>query len=262
MRLLRASVLKLGRRPATYRTLLVVAGLLAFIYLSIGLSAAAMSDPSARASIEVLLAPPDAYGGLASMLLIFGGMAGAGYAGAVAASEWSWNTLRMALTRGESRVRYTVVLCLAIGLLVLAAWILLYLVGVGLIGVAGTLGGVAAGSPLDPSNLGALTAILVTGGWAILMEVAIGFSVAFASRSPVAGIATVAGLYFIEQFAALVVPAEVLRFAPVTAAGSLVSAAGRTGLDAGLAGPLVVTSVYMLVAIGAAAAVARRSQVP
>ena len=262
MRLLRASVLKLGRRPATYRTLLVVAGLLAFIYLSIGLSAAAMSDPSARASIEVLLAPPDAYGGLASILLIFGGMAGAGYAWAVAASEWSWNTFRMALTRGESRVRYTVVLFLAIGLLVLAAWILLYLFGVGLTRVGATLGGVASGSLLDATNLGALTAIMVAGGWGVLMEVAVGFCVAFASRSPVAGIATVAGLYFIEQFAALVVPADVLRFAPVTAAGSLVSAAGQTGLGAGLAGPLVVTTVYLLVAIGAAAAVARRSQVP
>jgi hypothetical protein len=172
-----------------------------------------MSDPT---SLESLLALPDANGGLASILLILGGLAGAGYAGAVAASEWyagavaasewSWNTFRMALTRGESRVRYTVVLFLAMGLLVLAAWILLCLFGVGLIRVAATLGGVASGSPLDASNLGALTAIMVAGGWAVLMEVAVGFCVAFASRSPVAGIATVAGLVFIEQFAALVVP--------------------------------------------------------
>jgi hypothetical protein len=261
MRLLRASVLKLRRRPATYRTLLVLAGLLAFLYLSIGLSAAAVSDPTARASLGPLLAFPDASAGLASMLMIFGGLAGAGYAGAVAASEWSWNTFRVALTRGESRVRYVVVLYLAIALMALVAWILLYLFGVGLILVAATLGGVAAGSPLDPSSLNRLLAIVVAGGWALLMEVAVGFCVAFASRSPVAGIATVAGLYFIEQLGALVIPVDVLRFAPVTAAGSLVSAAGQTGLDAGLAVPFVVTTAYLFLAIVAAATVARRAEV-
>lgn len=262
MRLLRASVLKLGRRPATYRTLLVLAGLLVFIYLSIGLVAVDTSDPAARAGLTPLLAFPDAGGGLASILLVFAGMAGAAYAGAVAASEWSWSTFRVALTRGESRVRYVVMLFLGIALLVVVAWLLLYLFGIGLILVSATLGGVDAGSPLDPSSLGRLLAIVVTGGWAVLMEVALGFSVGFVSRSPVAGIAAVAGLYFVEQLAALIVPADVLRFAPITAAVGLVSTAGQTGLDADLAGSFVVTTAYLFLAVGAAAVVARRSQVP
>lgn len=262
MRLLRASVLKLVLRPATHRTLLVLAGLLVFLYLSIGLSAAGISDPSAQASLAPLLTFPDAGTGLASILLIFGGMAGAAYAGAVAASEWSWSTFRVALTRGESRVRYVVVLFLGMTLLVVVAWLLLCCLGVVLVLVAATLGGVPAGSPLDPANLGRLLAIAVTGCWAVLMEVAIGFSVGFASRSPVAGIAAVAGLYFVEQLAALVIPVDVLRFAPITAASSLVSAAGQTGLDVGLAASFVATTAYLLVAIVVAAAVARRAQVP
>jgi hypothetical protein len=193
--------------------------------------------------------------------MIFGGMAGAAYDGAVAASEWSWSTFRVALTRGESRVRYVVVLFLGIALLVVVAWLLLCCLGVVLVLVAATLGGVPAGSPLDPSNLGRLLAIAVTGGWAVLMEVALGFCVGFASRSPVAGIAAVAGLYFVEQLGALIVPADVLRFAPITAAARLVSAAGQTGLDAGLASSFVVTTAYLFVAIVAAAAVGRRAQV-
>lgn len=258
MQLLRASVLKLGRRPATQRTPLILAALLVFIYLSIGLTAATMSDPS---SLQSLLAFPAAFGGLASILMIFGGMAGAAYAGAVASSEWTWNTFRVALTRGESRVGYVVVLFLAIALLVLVAWLVLCLLGVGLVLLAATLGGVAAGSPLDPSNLGRLAAVAVTGCWAVLMEVAIGFGVAFVSRSPVAGIATVAGLFFFEQVAALILPADLLRFAPMTAAAALVSTAGQAGLDASLAGSLAVTAAYLLLAVGAAAVVARRSQV-
>lgn len=261
MRLLRASVLKLGRRPATHRTLLVLAGLLVFIYLAIGLTAATMSDPSARAGLEPLLAFPDAGAGLASMLLVFGGMAGAAYAGAVAASEWSWSTFRVALTRGESRVRYVVVLFLAIALLVVLSWLLLYLFGIGLVLGAATLGGVAAGSPLDPPSADRLLAIVVTGGWAVLMEVALGFCVGFVSRSPVAGIATVAGLYFVEQLAALMAPADVLRFAPITAAVGLVSGAGQMGLDGSLAVSFLVTTAYLLLAIAVAAIVAHRAQV-
>jgi hypothetical protein len=261
MRLLRASVLKLGRRPASIRTLAILAGLLAFIYLSIGLSAARLSDPATRSGLETMLAFPDAYDGLASILMIFAGMAGAAYAGTVAASEWSWNTFRVALTRGESRARYIVVLFLAIALFVGVAWLLLCLLGVGMVLVAATLSGISAGSPLDPSSLDRLVAVVAAGGWAVLMEVAVGFGVAFVSRSSVAGIATVAGLYFVEQLAALVVPADWLRFTPITAAMSLVSTAARTGLDAGLTGPFLVTSAYLLLAIGVTAAVARRAQV-
>jgi len=261
MHLLRASVLKLARRPATGRTVLVVAVLLVFIYLSIGLSAKATSDATARASLETMLAFPDAYRGLASMLLIFGGMAGAAYAGAVAASEWSWSTFRVALTRGESRVRYVVFLYLAIALLVLVAWLLLYVFGVGLIVAAAALGGLSAGSPLEAASLGQLPLIFAAGGWAVLMEVAIGFCVAFVSRSPVAGIAAVAGLLLVEQVAAALVPADVLRFAPITAASQLVSAAGETALDTSLALPLAVTTIYLLLGIAVAGVVARRSEV-
>jgi hypothetical protein len=208
-----------------------------------------------------LLTLPEGYEVLTTILLIFGGLAGAGYAGAVAASEWSWNTFRVALTRGESRVRYIVVLFLAMALLVLVAWLVLCLLGVGLIVVGASILGFASGDPFDATNLGRLLAVIVVGGWAVLMEVALGFCVAFATRSPVAGIATVAGVYFIEQLGALIVPAELLRFAPITAAGSLISAAGATGFDATLAEPLVVTTVYLLVAVGIAAVLARRAEV-
>jgi ABC-type transport system involved in multi-copper enzyme maturation permease subunit len=262
MRLVRASLLKLVRRPATLRTLLVMAIVLALLYLTFGMSAGTATNPEARSANDNMLAFPEAYMSLASMLLAFAGIAGAGYAGTVAASEWSWSTFRAALARGESRVRYVLGLFVAIALLTLVAWLALYVVGIGLILLAATIGGVHAGDPFGLTDLGVVPVLIASGGWAVLMQVGIGFAVSFISRSAVAGIATVVGLVFLEQFAAmLAVPADLLRFAPVTAATSLVKAAGDAGLSATIGVPLAVTTIYLLLTVGMAAAVARRAQV-
>jgi hypothetical protein len=262
MRLVRASLLKLVRRPATRRTLLVLAVFLALLYLTFGMSVGTATNPAARAANNDMLVFPEALRNLASMLLAFAGIAGAGYAGTVAASEWSWSTFRAALARGESRVRYVVGLFVAIALLTLVAWLVLCVVGIGLILLAATIGGVDAGDPFGSTDLGVVPVLIACGGWAVLMQVAIGFAVSFISRSAVGGIATVVGLVFIEQLAPmLAVPADLLRFAPVSAATSLVTAAGDAGLDATIGVPLVVTTIYLLLMIGMAAAVARRAQV-
>ena len=261
MRLLSSSILKLVRRPATRRSFLLLFAFLALIYFALGLSSRGAPDASSRATIVSMLAFPGAQTGLATMLLIFGGMTGAAYGGAVAGSEWSWNTFRVALTRGESRIRYVLGLFVAVALLALIAWIVLFALGVVLILVAGALGGISGGNPVDVVNLGRLAVLVVSGGWAVLMEVAIGFSVAFVARSAVAGIAAVAGLFFVERFAELFLSADLLRFAPITAATNLVVTAGKTGLDSGLVLPLAMTTVYLLLAVGLASVVARRSDV-
>lgn len=261
MRLLGASLLKLARRPATHRTFLVVVGLLVVIYLLMGIYATQQSDPALRAGIQPGLEFPGALTTLSQMLLIFGGLAGAAYGGTVAGSEWGWSTFRVALARGESRVRYVVGLFLAVALLALAAWVMLYVVGIGLLLVTAALSGFQTGGLLDPANVGLHLAILVTGWWAVLMEIALAFGVGFVTRSTVAGVAAVMGVTFIELLVGSLVPADLLRLAPITAATNLVTAAAQTGLDAGLGTPLIVTTAYLLLAIGIAAVVARVSEV-
>ena len=261
MRLLRSSLLKLLRRPATRRTLVILALLLAFIYLAIGASARAALDAQSRESIRATLEFPAAHGSLAGILLIFVGLAGAAYAGLVAGSEWGWGTFRVALARGESRVRYVIGLYVAVGLLALVGWVVLYALGLGLIILGGALGGIPAGNPLDQQDLGRFVALVAGGGWGILMEAAMGFSVAFVTRSPVAGITVMAGLYFVEQFAQLIVTSDIWRLAPITAASSLVSTAGDEGIGVALIGPLLVTAMYLFGAIGLACLFARRTEV-
>jgi hypothetical protein len=261
MRLVRTSILKLGRRPATGRIFFFLVGMLALIYVSLGLSARGASDASAQTGIGSMLVFPGAHGSLAGMLLIFCGTAAAAYAGVVAGSEWTWNTFRVAIARGESRPRYVLGLFLAVAVLAIAAWLALYVGGIGLIGAAGALSGTSAGDPFEPSRLPTVAVLVVSGAWAVLMEAAIGFTVAFVTRSAVAGIAAVVGLFFAERFGEMFMPADVLRFAPITAAEGLVKTAASTGLDAELVLPLIVTTVYLLAAIGVAAVAARRAEV-
>ena len=71
-------------------------------------------DPEARDGFEALLSFPGAYTNLSGMLVVLLGIGGAAWAGAVAGGEWSWNTFRLALARGESRVRYVLVTFAAI----------------------------------------------------------------------------------------------------------------------------------------------------
>lgn len=253
--------MKLGRRPATNRTFLLLAALIVLIYLSLGMSATAASEGSSATTIRTMLSLPDAHGSLAGLLLIFGGVTGAAYAGAVAASEWGWNTFRVALTRGESRVRYVLGLFAAFACLALVAWVALYLLGIVLILVAAVLGGISAGAPFDPAYLPRVIVLVASGGWAVLMEISLGFAVAFITRSQVAGIGTVTGLFFAERFAEMVVPADLMRYAPITAATTLVSSAGTGGPDAGLGLPLVMTTLYMVAALVLAGVVAPRSEV-
>jgi hypothetical protein len=260
MRILGSFLLKLTRRPATLRWLLVLAAFLAFIYVSIGV-AARTQDASQQAQIAPMLTFPDAASGLAGMLLIFGGMAGAAYAGAVAGSEWSWGTFRVAITRGESRIGYVLWLFLGIALLAVIAWAVLTVWGILVVLLASAISGIGPGTLLDSAGLGRWALPVALGAWGLLMEIAIGFGIAFVARSQVAGIATVVGLFLAEQFAASFVPAELLRFAPMTAASRLLSATVTSSVQADLGVPLGVTTLYLLAAVALAAITARRAEV-
>lgn len=261
MRLLTASFRKLLHRPATRITFVVLLALVAFVLLSIGASVRAIDDPSQLAGVEAILQFPEAFGSLAAMLVVFVGLAAAAYGAAIAGSEWSWQTFRLAVARGESRPRYVFVTFAAVALLVLIGWVVLFAAGVALIPVAAGLAGVEVGDPTAPGGLGRLPLLVVAGWWAVVMEGAIGFAVAFVARSQVAGVVIVIALYLAEQFASIVLPADLLRLAPISAASGLVAEAGRSAGEADLLVPLIMTTLYLGLAIAAASLYARRTEV-
>ena len=263
MRLLGATFRKLGRRPATRNTLIALAALLVVIYISIAASVGAAADnPDARAGIEPLLVFPDAYGTMAGVLLTLVGFAGAAYGGAIAGSEWSWNTFRLAIARGESRARYAVVTLMGVVGVLLVMWLLLFAGGVVMARIGAAFGGLDPGDMAGDGILGRLPLVIGGGWWAVTTYAAIGFTVSFLARSPVAGIVAVVILYFGEQFAAAIVAADVIRFAPMTAGAQIVRmAASATAAPGDILLPLATTTVYLAVAVGALAIMTRRTEV-
>lgn len=258
MRLLSVSLLKLVRRPATRRTFVVMAAILALIYLSLGASARALPAGEQRGAVEAILVFPDAYAALASLLLMFAGLAAAAYAGAVAGSEWSWGVFRVAVTRGEARARYLVVTVAALGLVLLVGWLGMYALGIAFAAASSVVAGVSSGDP--SAGLGTLPGLLLAGWWSVVMQAAIGFAAAFATRSQVAGIAAVVALMVGEQLAAAVVPADVLRLAPLGAGGDLLAHIGN-GEPVQAAAAVGLIGLYLLAALGLTALLARRTEV-
>jgi ABC-2 type transport system permease protein len=261
MRLLSVSILKLARRPAMFRTSLLMLVLLALTYLSTAATARSL-PASETAGLKSMFGFPDAYANLGGMIVSFAGLAAAALAGVVAGSEWSWGTFRVAITRGASRAGYVVATVAALAVLVLVGWLILFAAGTVFVAAGAVVGGIAVGDPTDGGALARLPVLLAAGWWAIVTQLAIAFAVAFATRSQVAGIVAVVGLMFAEQFAtAFLVPADVLWFGPITAASTLVKTAGTLGVDGELLVPLAVTGLYMAAAIVGSALFARRAEV-
>jgi hypothetical protein len=260
MRLVRASLLKVFRRPATVRTLAVVALIFALIYLSIGSSVGRL-PPEQAVGIETLLVFPSAYTTLGTFLISFGSLAAAALAGLIAGAEWAWNTFRVAFARGESRVRYVLALFAGLAILVSIALLLLYAFGVLLVLLADAIGGVDPGSLTDPAGLGRLPAVVLGTVVAVVTATGIGFTLSFLLRNPIAGVVGVVALSLGEQLLRGVIPDDLERYGPTASGTVLVTEGGANGFSGEWFVLLAVNVIYLALVLGAAALYARRAEV-
>ena len=260
MRLVRASLLKIFRRPATVRTLAVVALILALVYLSIGSSVRSL-PPAQAVGVQALLVFPGAYISLGTFLISFGSLAAAALAGLIAGAEWAWNTFRVAIARGESRPRYALGTFTGLAILVTIAVLILFALGVVLILIADQIGGVNAGSPGDPAGLGRLPAIVVGTIVAVVTATGIGFTLSFLLRNQIAGVVGVVALSLAEQLLSAVTPDDLERYGPTASGTALVVEAGANGFSGDWFVLLATNLVYLALLLGAAALYARRAEV-
>jgi hypothetical protein len=261
MRLVRASLLKVVRRPASVRTLAVVALILALVYISIGSSVRSL-PPAQAVGVQALLVFPAAYASLGTFLISFGSLAAAALAGLIAGAEWAWSTFRVAIARGESRIRYVLGLFAGLAILIAIAVLLLFIVGVVLVLLADALGGVNAGSPVDPAGLGRLPAIVLGTVAAVVVATGIGFTLSFLLRNPIAGVVGVVALSLGEQLLSAVIPDDLERYGPTASGTALVVEGGASGFSGDWFLLLAVNVAYLALVLGAAVVYARRAEVP
>ena len=222
MRLFRANLGKLRRRPASWVTFLLLVGLLALLVFFIVVATRQINDPQTALGARQFVTFPAAYELVLQLVLSLGGLLAVTYGAAIAGSEWTWGTLKAAVARGESRVLYT-----AAGYAGVAFCTWIGVVGAFLAGVAVTvLAALVVGAPLDGMTdveaLSRMPELFARAFLAVSMNAALGFAIATVARSQIAGIGVGIGVFFLEGVASVFLP-EVLKWFPFAAAGAVAS---------------------------------------
>jgi hypothetical protein len=237
MRLFLSGLRKLARRPATYVTLGLLVGLLVLIVLAVGATANSTTGGGPNAAERgvaerELLTFPGAYGRMLQFILGLGGLFAVIYGAAIAGSEWSWGTLKSAVARGESRVRYMLLQFASIGFLVAVGMLIAFAVAVVAAVIGANLAHVSTSGLGDSATLGQLPVRLLKGWFALLEEAALGFTIATLARSQLAGIGAGIAFYFGESFASIFLP-DIVKYMPFAVASASVSTGSTSGFGGG-----------------------------
>jgi ABC-2 type transport system permease protein len=271
VRLLRVELLKLVRRPASYVVLVVLLAVIALFYLALGASASAGGDlgggGNGTLQVRLLLAYPNSYRVLLGFVLSFGGLLAVCYGAAVGGAEWAWGTIRTVIARGESRPRYAILKFVAVTLLLALGIVVTFVIGAALSLVAAGMAGAPTEGAFSAQTLSDIPQLLARTWLGVSEEAAIGFAIAMLFRSQLAGIGAGLALYFGEIFLALVPGIhDVLPYLPFNVAQAVVGSVEGMGsggstvrLDSTTA--LLVSGLYMLLAVGIAAVALWRADI-
>lgn len=253
MRLLRDGIGRLGRRPATWVSFGLVAGLMVFVFVVIGATADTLPSEQGFAAVRSLLTFPAAYDAVLSFLVGFGVLLAVIYGAAIAGSEWTWGTLKNAVARGESRAGYVTALFGAIAVMLAAGFVTLMAIGVGAAVLGASLAGISTAGIGDSAALAALPEKLARGWLGLVEGAAIGFAIATLARSQLAGIGVGIATYFGEQFSTIFFP-DIIKYLPFHVAEAVVNVAPPGGFgDGGPGGPQAVAQLPPDVALVAVA---------
>jgi ABC-type transport system involved in multi-copper enzyme maturation permease subunit len=233
MRILLSGLRKLQRRPATWLTFGILTGLLVMIIVAVAATGGDGTGPGGPDGPDplTLVTFPLAYQLILGFIVGLGGLFAVTYGAAVAGSEWSWGTLKMAVARGESRSRYMLLTFGAVTAYLVAGLLFSFVIGVAAAFIGANLAGVPTDGMNNPDALGALPEQFGRGWFAMAEQGALGFAVATLARSQLAGIGVGIAFYFGEAFAGIFLP-DIVRYMPFNVATSAVGLGGA-GFGAG-----------------------------
>ena len=280
IRLVNAELLKLRRRWASYVVLGVLLGLMALVYLLIGLT-----SRGSEVSDQVLRFP-GAYSVINQFVFGLGSLLAVSYAAAVGGADWNWGALRVIVARGEGRSRYVLAKYVGVAIACAIGVVIAYTVGVVLTMLSASLAGGSAGDPFAGGGGATMLRSVGYGTFVLLERAAIGFAVAMLMRSQVAGVVVGIVLYLGESILSTILVVINLRgeglarlqvqdtqwfqFLPFSIGDSVLSAAAPSiGNDVSsmllqpvsLGVAVAATAVYLVLALGVAMVATERAEI-
>jgi ABC-2 type transport system permease protein len=163
-----------------------------------------------------------------------GGLFAMIYGAAIAGSEWNWGTLKSAVARGESRVRYMLVSFASISLMIGIGLVVAFGIAIVAAIVGAHLAGVSTSGLGDTATLSDLPERLLKGWFAVAEEAALGFTIATLARSQLAGIGAGIAFYFGESFASIFLP-DIVKYMPFSVANAALATGSGSGFGGGAA---------------------------
>jgi ABC-2 type transport system permease protein len=243
MKLFLSGLRKLIRRQATWVTFGLLAGLLVLIVVAVGATSSRSGGTEAqRAAALSLVTFPGAYDQILAFILGLGGLFAVIFGAAIAGSEWTWGTLKNAVARGQSRSYYTLVSFASIAAIIAIGLVVTFVIGVSAAFLGANLAGTSTAGINDSATIARLPEQFARGWLAIVMEGAIGFTVATLARSQLAGIGAGIALYFGETFAGIFLP-DIVKYLPFNVATASVATGATTGGGGFGGGPPQVATI-------------------
>jgi ABC-type transport system involved in multi-copper enzyme maturation permease subunit len=223
---------KFWTRTATLVSILVGAILVGLEFALVGVgyrSAPSGTSGLDKTTVTWLLSFPGAFDAVISLVFAFFGLVALIYVATASGSEWSWGTLKVAVTRGQSRWQYVVATFASLSIILLIGMLITFVAGILAVVVGASIAGLPVGNPSDPSALGGMLVKLARCWVALIGLTSVGYAVAMIAKSQMAGIGTVIGYFIASIFAPALLPEivkEIFKYLPFSAAGDSIGIAG------------------------------------
>jgi ABC-2 type transport system permease protein len=250
-----AGVRKFWTRTATIVSLLIAVALIAMEFVLLGVSYRSAANQSGldTATLKWFLTFPGAFDAVLSLVYAFLGIIGLLYIATAAGSEWVWGTLKVAVTRGQSRWQYTVATFASLSIILLIGLLITYAAGLVAVVIGGSIAGLSMGNPADPAVLAQVLLKVVRCWIALSGLTSLGYAVTMVARSQMAGIGTVIGFFIVSIVGPALLPdfvKEIFKYLPFSVSGDAIGLAGPPVNGTAAATSAVEPTVALLITIG------------
>jgi ABC-2 type transport system permease protein len=264
-------VRKFWTRSATIVSLIIAVVLVAIEFVAVGAAYSSVTSGSgtSKSLYTWLLTFPGAYDAIISLVFEFVGIVGLIYVATAAGSEWSWGTLKVAVTRGESRWKYTLATFASLSVILVIGLVITFFVGIVAALIGASLAGLPAGNPADPSLVGQTLVKLVRCAVALLALTSLGYAVAMIAKSQMAGIGTIIGYFVISFIGPALLPGfikQIFDYLPFSVSANAIglqgppdAASSGGALDPNVA--LLITVAWLVGLLGIAALSVERTEI-